>query len=446
MKKILIVTEKFPPNTETAANRPLGWARYFHQYGYKPIILTRNWNIEYVNDVIAYQYTPVGDKVIHEIYDTHEVYYLPFKGNYRTRFIKKYRYERYRLLCRALTFLDQLATAFGWYRFSMYRAYFDWADRYLTQHDDIALALITASPFTFFRLGKRLKRRYRLKWVADYRDPWTVPKGVMVREGGMMHRIMGVMEHKAEKRWVATADHITSVSDFITQNISDFLQVPGTTIYNGFFPEEKVSHDFVAKPGEFTFLYNGSLYDIQQIEIFLDGFKKLVDHFKSYITVRFKGIGIDAIPASSARVRSYLKGYEDYVTITARVSKAEYLDIQASAQVLLIAGTGPGVKGITSSKIFDYILVEKPVLMVANDKDVVENILLKTGQGIFADTPEEVFEKMKTLIEEYLLHGKVKAFYNEKAVAFYSREQQTRLMSGIFDRLLQVSPIANNLI
>jgi glycosyltransferase involved in cell wall biosynthesis len=441
MKKLLIVTEKFPPNTETAANRPLGWAKYFHQYGYKPVIVTRNWDIEYVSDIISYQYTLAGDKVIHEVYDEYEVYYLPFKGNYRTRFILRHRYERHKLACKALTFVDQLTTAFGWFRFSMYRAYFVWADQYLDQNNDIDIALITASPFTFFRLGKRLKRKFKLKWVADYRDPWTVPRGVMGRNGGRLHKMMEKLEHKAERRWVATADHITSVSEYITQSISDFLQIPGTTIYNGYLPEEKVSTALVPRQEEFTFLYNGSLYDMQQIEIFLDGFKLLVDHYKGIMPIRFKGIGIDAIPVSSERVRKHMHGYEEYLMITGRIPKAEYLAIQATAQVLVIAGTGPEIKGITSSKIFDYILIEKPVLLVGNDKDVVEDILTRTEQGIFADTPGEVFEKMKVLIEEFLVKGQLNTPYNQEAVAYYSRANQTGLMAGVLDEVVQVKPV-----
>lgn len=442
MKRVLIITEKFPPNPETAANRPLGWAKYFNKFGYKPIIVTRNWDIAYSKNIAEYQYTPVGDDVIHKIYDTHEVYYLPFKGNFRTRFILKHQYLRYKLACKAITFVDQLATVMGWYKVSMYRPYYDWAGQFLEQNEDIDLVLITGSPFTFFHLGKRIKEKYGRRWIADYRDPWTVPEGVMGRMGGgRLHRFMEQLEHKAEYRWVRTAAKVTSVSDYITQKIASFVNVPGVTIYNGYFPEEKMLNmpatGISSDKKRFTILYNGSLYPIQQIEIFLEGFKLLVDYFKGSIDVHFAGIGIDSVPGAAERVLKQLKGYEAHASVTRRIPKAEYLQLQGAAQVLLMAGTGTEIKGITSSKIFDYMLIEKPVLVVANDKDVVEKILTETGQGLFADTPAEVLEQLKPLVEHYLKTGAIEIHYNQEAVAQYSREAQTQHMARIFDEILQ---------
>lgn len=340
-----------------------------------------------------------------------------------------------------MSLVEQLAFTAGIYRLTEFGYFFSFTKQLLRENKDIKLALITGCPFHLFQLGGIMLRQFGVKWIADYRDPWTIPQGVLAREEDRKHRLHLMIERrerKAESRWTATASHITSVSEYLTEAIAGQLGKPGTTIYNGYLHEEKTARSAKKRTDNkrFTILYNGSLYPIQQIELFLDGFKKLVDVYKDRIEISFQGIGIDFIPGAAQRVKDNSKGYESYVNITGRLPKQDYLVIQDEAQVLLIAGTGP-IKGITSSKIFDYILVPKPVLMVANDKDVVEKILQETGQGIFADTPEEVFEKLSVLVDEYLLRSENTINYNEDAVYYYSRENQTRLMAGILDGLNQ---------
>ena len=74
MKKVLILAYFYPPANYAGSYRAISWTKYFHQYGYYPIVVTRQW-------------TKTDGKYKHESItsDTHEVHYLKYKDNLRDK-------------------------------------------------------------------------------------------------------------------------------------------------------------------------------------------------------------------------------------------------------------------------------------------------------------------------------------------------------------------------
>ncbi|MGM0477957.1 MAG: hypothetical protein ACQERC_01955 [Bacteroidota bacterium] len=44
MKKVLIISYFYPPANFVGAQRTAAWAKYLHECGYYPIIISRQWN------------------------------------------------------------------------------------------------------------------------------------------------------------------------------------------------------------------------------------------------------------------------------------------------------------------------------------------------------------------------------------------------------------------
>ena len=44
MKKILLISYFYPPANFVGVQLTAAWAKYLHEYGYYPIIITRQWN------------------------------------------------------------------------------------------------------------------------------------------------------------------------------------------------------------------------------------------------------------------------------------------------------------------------------------------------------------------------------------------------------------------
>ena len=83
MKKILVLSYFFSPCSLTAANRVTGFVKHLNKFGIFPISITRNWDlpINTPEDVLR----NAGITVKHEIFETHEVFYLPYKSSLRDR-------------------------------------------------------------------------------------------------------------------------------------------------------------------------------------------------------------------------------------------------------------------------------------------------------------------------------------------------------------------------
>ena len=56
------------------------------------------------------------------------------------------------------------------------------------------------------------------------------------------------------------------------------------------------------------------------------------------------------------------------------------------------------IKGVTSSKIFEYISLQKPFIVCPNDHDVLEEIATKSGLGKVIDSQNEVVQYLNKII------------------------------------------------
>jgi len=79
-------------------------------------------------------------------------------------------------------------------------------------------------------------------------------------------------------------------------------------------------------------------------------------------------------------------------------------------------------KGIYSSKIFEYLASQKPVLCVVSDQDVVEELLIRTGVGTFANDVEAIEQVLLNWIEQKKRIGSIPFHPNLEEVQKYTYE------------------------
>jgi spore maturation protein CgeB len=127
-------------------------------------------------------------------------------------------------------------------------------------------------------------------------------------------------------------------------------------------------------------------------------------------------------------VKQAMLGYENYLHITNWLPKDEVLELQKNADLLLMLSY-KGFKGIPSSKLYEYIGLQKNILHYPNDKDVIEKILKDTQLGINCSNLNEVKKAINTLIS----YKKEKQSFkkpNKNSVDFYARKKQTELLAS----------------
>ncbi|MFM7683106.1 MAG: hypothetical protein ACKO7P_10220, partial [Bacteroidota bacterium] len=257
----------------------------------------------------------------------------------------------------------------------------------LKSDSEVSTVLISGNPFEQFYFGYKLKKTFpQIKWIADYRDDWTTSEVVKV-PFRWFHRYF-------EKKWVGTASCFTTISPYYQAKISNLVKIPGHTIYNGF--DKIIENTHKSSLDSLVITYNGTLYETQNIEIFLEGLKLFIDaNPNKKITLNMPGILFDKQQAN--RVLKCMNGYEAHLVMTDRISKEEVLEIQKNSDLLLMVSHS-NIKGVTSSKIFEYISLQKSFIVCPNDHDVLEEISIKSGLGKVMDSAEEVAEYLNKII------------------------------------------------
>lgn len=420
MKKILILSYFFNPCSLTASNRVTGFAKHLNSFGIYPIIITRNWDltINTPEDVLK----STGNKVIHEVYETHEVYYLPYVSSLRDRIFlsaKNSVFKKY--MSKFLTILTMLFELVS-NRFIPYSNFYNFTFDYLQKNKDIKALLTSANPFIQFKFCYKLHKKTGIPWIADYRDAWTTNKMAVQVRG--INKALYFLQSKFEKKWCSTAAFFTTVSDNYVEQIGAFLKISGHTILNGY--DEAVTCPEFSTSEDFHIVHNGTLYYNQPIE---DILQVIIENNKhennTKIHIHFPGLGFD--PKQTSRVKQAMQGYEKYVHITNWLPKNEVLELQKNADLLLMLSY-TGFKGIPSSKLYEYIGLQKNILHYPNDKDVIEQILNDTQLGINCTTIHEVKEN----IEQIILCKKQKIAYkksNMDRIDFYARKNQTKILA-----------------
>jgi len=372
-----------------------------------------------------------GKDIDHEQHETYEVYYLPYEPNLRDRIYSKYGDQRYTLMRKLLSLWELLTQNFN-SAVLPYRNLNQFAEQYLLKNPEVTRMIITANPFPLFKFGYLLKKKFSIKWIADYRDDWSTTE--IDKPTSLAQRLLARINSYYERKWVGSAECITSISDYYTDKISTFVNKPGHTIYNGYNELPTAT----AEPSlfqDFTITYCGTLYARQNIELFLDALKKLIDHAEDKLSIKLHLSGISFFDATQTdRVMNYMKDYSDNLIVVDRLPKAEMIEVEKRSHLLLMMGH-TRLKGITSSKLYEYISFRKPVLLCPPDGDLMESILKRTGLGLYANSSEEAYVILDKFYHDFLNSIQISVEVNEEGLKALSARNQTHKMAEILSTL-----------
>lgn len=189
MKNVLFVSYQFPPLAGPGVHRSLNFVKHLRSYGYNPI-------------VVKAQETSV-------FFDKKQLDYTLLSGLPKDLVIintPPYNLDKLKRVCMKLRIFRLLWAIFyplfwttgALWPFYVYRKVALATKRYNTQ-----IVYTTSAPYNTWILGYLLKKRKKLKWVADIRDPFT--------DGYMWPFPTKLHWHCARKfeKWILSkADHV----------------------------------------------------------------------------------------------------------------------------------------------------------------------------------------------------------------------------------------------
>jgi len=264
--------------------------------------------------------------------------------------------------------------------------------KYLKQHPEIDVIISTGPPHSCHLIALKLKKKFpKLKWVADFRDPWTEID--FYKELAIGKRA-DAKQKRLEKEVLQTADKVISIGNDCAAGLQRIGGRPVEVITNGFiFPELGAR---VLDEG-FTIAHFGSMSFPRNPEVLWKALTELVMENKVFSrTLKIRLIGpVDAQVFERIRENEL----SDFVEHIPYINHAESIRQQQRTQLLLlVANKTPNVKGILTGKFFEYLGAERPILAIGEHDSDLEAIIQQTASGAFFDY-EEV-EKVKQFVME----------------------------------------------
>ncbi|MBK9320738.1 MAG: hypothetical protein IPM91_19400 [Bacteroidetes bacterium] len=202
-------------------------------------------------------------------------------------------------------------------------------------------------------------------------------------------------------------------------------------VYNGY---ESSIFNTLGKRNSDQFIFSvvGSIYPEQDISIMLNGLKNfLLDKSPDKVAVRF--IGAAAIHSVAEKIQEAIPS--DFLHISGRVPKQDALQETIDAHVLSYSGWA-GVRGIISTKAFDYIASGNYVLIAPGDNDALDKLIQECKCGSSVNSAVEFENVLEKLYQSWLKEGKLPYLGDRDKIEFYSREHQAKRSAEMIVELI----------
>jgi len=367
---ITIVTFAWPPRNTVAVHRPYSWARYWSEAGAKVRVLTAK---KYAYDApLDLDLSPLSEVEVIEV-----------------------DYAKWTRTLLEPLFSSQLKGPIRWLFRKIRRssvqirnpreAWFNAVEPMLEQWaQDTDYVVSTYDPRSVHQIAAAMKKANpTLKWIADYRDPWSLNP---LAEWTASQR---EAERSIEFATVGCyADLITSVSTDIARQQGELLGKPWLTVTNGFDVDrntvsEAVDAGLKIATRPLRIVYTGKiyprLYDPSPLFRAIALLEAEGHVSKGDVQIHVYG---DQVEGMEAILRN--GDYEHMLRLHGHVTRERALLAQRKADLLLLlGGSQPEVSGILTGKIFEYMATGVPILSLGSRREsAIGKLLEQTRTGL----------------------------------------------------------------
>ena len=248
--------------------------------------------------------------------------------------------------------------------------------RQIIRDQGIKTVITTGPPHSTHLAGIRLKKAFNLRWIADWRDPWTGVYYLQLNPPTLMGR---ALHRHLEKKVCKTADLNLVISQHLMENLPEGKK---TLLRNG-FDEQAVARakdmSLTHDKGDFTISYIGQVTEGQDLAVLA----KIVRPFADKPGFKLSFVGSQL---NDAQRQLLTEALGDKWELIPFVSHQEALGKMASSQVLVVLiNHYPGFEGMITTKLYEYLAMEAPILAIGPRGSEAEILIDKYQGGICVD-------------------------------------------------------------
>ena len=404
LKRLLIITYYWPPTGGSGVQRWVKFSKYLPEFGWQPVVYTPENPEQLARDESLLKDIPACAEVIKtHISEPYELYrrLTGGKAGQEVNPVNAQRKtwkQRLSLWIRGNCFIPDPRV--GWVRPSV-----RFLKKYLREHP-VDAVVTTGPPHSVHLIGLGLKKALGLRWIADFRDPWTEM---------FYYKHLGLSaaadrrHRRLEQAVLDGADKIISVSPPVAADFQARTKTPVVLITNGFDEADFRGESLASAPGVQGFpgqkkwpekSLDTPAPQRQRTEIRLvhtglfaaDGNPlKLWDalaerceadpDFRARLQIRLAG-KVDAAITDAIRAR----GLGDNLVELGYLPHDETVREQREADILLLPlRREPEYAKVLPGKIFEYLAARRPVLGIGQEDGAAATVLRDAAAGEMFD-------------------------------------------------------------
>ncbi|MEO2069739.1 MAG: glycosyl transferase family 1 [Zunongwangia sp.] len=426
MKKVLIITYYWPPAGGPGVQRWLKFVKYLRDFEVEPVVyIPENPNYPLIDKSFITE-VPKDIEIIRQpIFEPYKFAAVLSKNNTKTissGIIKQKEKQNFiqklMLFIRGNFFIPD-ARKF-WIRPSV-----KFLKSYL-EKTNIDTIITTGPPHSLHLIGLGLKRQLHLRWIADFRDPWTQ---IGYQKQLKLTKYSAKKHQSLEKQVLNTADQIITTSFTTKKEFALKTTKPIEVITNGFDSELNTE----SKLDEiFSISHIGSLLSGRNPELLwkvLAEISKENENFCRDFKLKLYGAVSDDVVQSIKNA-----GLENELIFGGYISHKEAIAVQKKSQLLLLIEIdSEETKGIIAGKLFEYLASKRPILAIGPRTWDVAKIIEETHSGKSFLYNQEVALK-EYILNSYQKYRENKLLSDSKNIEDYHRKNLTKQLAKLIGK------------
>jgi glycosyltransferase involved in cell wall biosynthesis len=427
LNKVLIITYYWPPSGGSGVQRWLKFAKYLDQSGWQPYVFTPENPSFTIQDASLLKDVPNSAEVIKlPIWEPYDLFFtisklFGKKSIKQSDFIstgKKSFFQKVSSFVRGNFFIPD-ARVF-WVKPSV-----DFLNDFI-KSNQIDKIITTGPPHSIHLIGLKLKEKNpSLKWIADFRDPWSewdlLDTLSLTNWARNRHRAL-------EKKVLTKADRVITIAPYHVQRLEVLGGRRLDLITNG-FDEDDFKSIVHSKTDKFTIRHIGVVDELRDPRPVMQAIKKLMEEnvdFRSDLLVEFVG----NVNSSFKEYITMDENLKHAVRFVDQVPHNELLNLygKTDLQLLVLAHTAIA-PGNLPGKFFEYMASGNPTLAIGPvDGDAAE-VLKQTGAGVILGRTDA--EGIKKSLSGFYEKWKTKEDSATNNISIYSRKYLTEQLIRI---------------
>ncbi|MDG1349373.1 MAG: glycosyl transferase family 1 [Flavobacteriales bacterium] len=426
MKKVLIITYYWPPAGGSGVQRWLKFTKYLPKYNWQPIIYTPKNPYFEVQD----------EALLNDIPSEAEIWKTSIWEPYSLKdklFGKGGKSQSAGVIANKKSLKNK---ALNWVRGNVFipdpKVY--WVKPSVNvllekiKNEGIEHIITTGPPHSMHLIGLGLKKAMpNLKWIADFRDPWSeldlLDEFHLSNSSRKKHKDL-------EREVLKTADVTLTVSETWVEDLKRLGGKRVELITNGYDAD-----DFELKPktnDKFVIGHYGLLNHLRNPKNLWKALADLCNEnteFNAKLEIHLSG-NIDGEVLTEIESYSSLKGkvknlgYLSHAQVLQQYNEADLL-------LLLLFNSKSGV-GNYPGKIFEYFAAEKPIIAFGPEGSDVENLLFDYYRGVCPRYDTSVKDIKFHVLTYYKMRNSIMFI---KDASKFSREKLTHDLANLLNTL-----------